>query len=145
MVNVPTNKDALLADWKKAKAELDEIKAREALLRGMVVEVFSQENDPMKSGVENVDVGWGFKLKIEHKLNYKLDNANDCEKLNSVLDRIEKSVIGGNIIAERLVKWSPELKLSEYKLLTAEQKALIDSVLTVTPATKSVELVPPKA
>jgi len=145
MVNAPLNKDALLADWKKAKAELDEVKSREAQLRGLVVEVFSQEKDPMKSGVENVDVGWGFNLKIEHKLNFKLDNANDCEKLNGVLNAIEISMAGGNIIADRLVKWKPELSVSEYKLLSPENKARIDSVLTVTPASKSVELIAPKA
>lgn len=145
MVNVPTNKDALLADWKRAKEALDVAKATETQLRGMVVEVFSQETDPMKSGVENVEVGWGYKLKIDHKLNYKLDNADDCAKLNSVLNVIETSMTGGNIIADRLVKWKPELALSEYKLLSPANKALIDAVLTVTPASKSVELIAPKA
>lgn len=145
MVSIPSNKDALLAEWKTAKAALDIAKATEAQLRTLVVEVFSQETDPMKSGVENVDVGWGYKLKIEHKLTYKLDNADDCAKLANVLATIETSMAGGNIIADRLVKWKPELSVSEYKLLSPVNKALIDGVLTITPASKSVELVPPKA
>lgn len=142
--NVTTNKDALLTQWKEASELLAKIKVTEAELRKQVVEAFSHEAAPGKSGTENIDVGWGHKLKIVHALNYKLDNANDCEKLDKVLDTIEKSMEGGNIIAERLVKWKPELSVSEYKLLSPENKARIDSVLTITDATPFVTLVPPK-
>lgn len=141
---VTTNKDALLTQWKEASALLAKIKVTEAELRKQVVEAFSNDAKPGHSGTETLEIGWGYKLKIEHKLNYKLDNANDCEKLDKVLDAIEKSMEGGNIIAERLVKWSPELKLTEYKQLSPANKKLIDSVLTITDATPAVTLVPPK-
>lgn len=139
-----TNRDELLTAWKEAKAALDRYKALESEHRKSVVETFSQDAKPGHSGTENVDVGWGYKLKIVHGLTYKLDNANDGEKLDKVLDQIEKSMEGGNIIAERLVKWKPELSVSEYKLLSPANKALIDSVLTITDATPTVTLVAPK-
>lgn len=141
---VTTNKDALLTQWKEAKALLDKIKVTEAELRKQVVEAFSEEAKPGYSGTENVNVGWGFTLKIVHKLNYKLDTTNDCAKLDKVLDTIEKGMEGGNIIAERLVKWKPELSVSEYKLLSPANKKLIDGVLTISDATPEVTLVPPK-
>jgi hypothetical protein len=141
---VTTNKDALLTQWKEASELLAKIKVTEAELRKQVVEAFSHDAKPGHSGTENIDVGWGHKLKVVHKLNYKLDNANDCEKLDKVLDTIEKSMEGGNIIAERLVKWKPELSVSEYKLLSPENKARIDSVLTITDGTPEVTLIPPK-
>lgn len=142
--NVTTNKDALLTQWKEASELLAKIKVTEAELRKQVVEAFSNDAKPGHSGTENVDVGWGHKLKIEHKLNYKLDNSDDCAKLDKVLDSIEKSMEGGNIIAERLVKWSPELSIREYKLLSPENKKRIDTVLTITDGTPSVTLIPPK-
>lgn len=141
---ITVNKDKLLTDWKEAKALLDKIKVTESELRKQVVEAFSNDAKPGHSGTENVSLGWGYSLKIVHKLNYKLDNANDCEKLDKVLDQIEKSMEGGSIIAERIVKWKPELSLTEYKLLNAANKALIDSVLTVTDGTPDVSLVAPK-
>ena len=76
-------------------------------------------------------------MKITHKLNYTLGNANLVDK---ALDLIEKSQEGGNVIAERLVSWKPELSVREYKLLSPQQKAYIDTVLTVKPGTPSVEL-----
>jgi hypothetical protein len=139
-----TNKDALLADWRVASENLASAKHIEARLRKEVVAAFSQDQKPGHSGTETLDIGFGYKLKIVHKLSYKLDNANICEKLHAVLDKIEKSVEGGNIIAERIVKWSPELSLTEYKLLSNPHKALIDTVLTVSDATPSIELVSPK-
>jgi hypothetical protein len=141
---ITVDRDKLLADWKESKALLDKIKITEAALRNQVIETFSSENDPMASGVENVDVGWGYKLKVTHKLTYKLDNANDCEALDKVLEAIENTTEGGSVIAARIIKWKPELSVSEYKLLNDANKARIDAVLTISPAAKSLELVEPK-
>lgn len=139
-----SNKDAILTAWKEAAATLATAKARESELRAQVLEVFSEEAAPGHSGTENVEVGWGYTLKIIHKLNYKLDSADDYAKVEKALDAIEKTQEGGNVIAERLVKWKGELSISEYKKLDSRQKALIDAVLTITDATPSIELVAPK-
>lgn len=143
-----SNKDKLLADWKAASTQLKILKADETALRAQVIEAFSTETDPQKSGVENVDVGWGYTLKIEHKLDYKLDTSdklNPNDKVAKVLLEIERGMPGGNIIADRLVKWKPEVSVTEYKLLSPENKTRIDKVLTIKPASKSVELVEPKS
>lgn len=138
---VTTNKDALLTQWKEASELLAKIKVTEAELRKQVVEAFSEEAKPGYSGTENVDVGWGYKLKIEHKLNYKLDATEDAAKTWKALDAIEKSQEGGNVIAERLVKWTPELRVGEYKKLSPAQQKIIDKVLTITDATPAVSLI----
>lgn len=134
----------VLDTWQEAKKALDAAKAAEAAARNEVVKLFSEKaSDPMAEGTENIATGVGT-VKFKHTLNYKLDTSNDGDKLDKVLDAIEKSMEGGNIIAERLVKWKPELSISEYRLLSPENKKRIDAVLTVTPGAKSVEIVPIK-
>lgn len=144
MRNLPTRKPqqnsaAVLDAHRTAAAELAAAKAKEANLRAEVIKLFSERaNEALASGTENVPTGYGT-LKIVHKLNYNLGNADEVDK---ALDAIEKSQEGGNVIAERLVKWTPELAVREYKLLTPTQKAIIDRVLTIKPGTPSIELVP---
>ena len=130
-----------IADWNNAKVALELAKANELLLRNELVELFSDIKDPDYAGTENVETPIG-QLKIVHKLSYSLGNADLVEK---ALDRIEASQEGGNVIAERLVDWKPELSLSNYKLLTDRQKAMINEVLTIKPATKTLEFKPVKA
>ena len=132
------SKDAALLAWKTAKAELDAAQANERELRAKVIEMFSTETNEMHSGVENIDLNYDrWILKITHKLDYKLA---DRDAVMSALTQISTSQEGGNIIAERLVKWKPELSVSEYKLLNGGQRTIIDRVLTIKPATKSLEL-----
>lgn len=142
--SITVNKDKLLSDWKEAAALLAKIKLAENEMRKQVVEAFSSEAAPGHSGTENIDIGWGHILKIVHGLNYKLDTADDSAATMKALEKIEKSMVGGSIIAERLVKWKPELSVSEYKLLSPANKAIIDKVLTITDATPQVSLVSPK-
>lgn len=137
-----SNRDTILTQWKDAKAKLDVYQATERALRSQVIEAFSNEPEDA-SGVENVDVGWGYTLKITHKLDYNLDNANDYEATDNALDEIEK-LENGELLAERLVKRKLEISVSEYKKLPPAAKKIIDRVLTIKPASKRVELVPPK-
>lgn len=137
-------KDTILTEWKEANQLLTAVKAREALLRTELVGAFSMEAKPGYSGTENVTVGWGYTLKIVHKINYNLDKSDSNAKVDAMLDALEKSQPFGSVIAERLVKWSPELSVSEYKKLDNAQKAIVDKVLTIKDATPSIELVPPK-
>lgn len=131
---------AVLADWNNAKAELKKAQARENELRNQVIGLFSEKvNDATATGTENCEAPGGV-VKIVRKMNYSFTADNDG--IDTVLDKIEKSVEGGNIIAERLVKWKPELSLTEYKLLSPAHKKLIDGVLSSKPATPSVEFVP---
>jgi hypothetical protein len=128
----------LLARWNAAKTALATATAAEKELRAEVIKLFSTETNEMKSGVENIDLGFDkWELKITHKLNYKLA---DKDAVNVALASITQSMDGGRIIAERLVKWEPELSVSEYNKLDGAQRTLINKVLTITPATKAIEI-----
>jgi hypothetical protein len=141
----PNSKDDLLTFQQTVGALAKTARDVELLLRRQLVEAFSTQAKPGHSGTENINVGWGYILKVVHAIDYKLDTADDSAKVTEALNKIEKSMEGGNIIADRLVKWKPELSVSEYKKLGPAQKALIDGVITVKDSTPSVELVPGSA
>lgn len=134
------DKNAVLSAWKQASTEAKAWRDRESFLRKQVIDAFSNDQAPGYSGTENIDIGWGHKLVILHKITYDLDKADNFANVDKALNQIEHSQEGGNVIAERLVKWKPELSVSEYKKLTPAQKAMIDRVITIKDATPSVEL-----
>lgn len=129
----------LFDDWQAKKKVFELAQAEEREARAAMMEAWSERmDDVMAEGAESIDTGFG-KLTITHKLDYKLSNADEVDK---ALDLIEKSQEGGNVIAERLVSWKPELSVREYRLLTPAQRAVIDKVLTIKPASKSVAFKP---
>lgn len=140
-------RDDLLVAWQGAKQKLDEAKELEAEFRKASVEFIS---DPSKkSGTENIELGNGYKAKTVKKLNYgfvKTDDGKlDKKALDRALERIEKDGPVGELIAERLVKWTPDLSLSEYKLLSDKYKNIIDAVIVTTEGMPTLEIIEPKA
>lgn len=133
--------DQVIVEWQESVKALASAKDNETALRAQVVErMFKDHKD---EGTENVELGNGYKLKAVFKLSYSLNNKDDAT--DKALTKLEKSGPEGAFVAGRLVKWKPDLSVSEYKTLTAKQKAIIDEVLTVRPGTPSVELVVPKS
>lgn len=131
-------RDAAIMQWTKSVVELATAKKEEAALRDFVVKLaFPSHKD---SGTENFELGKGYKLKATFKLNFKFP---DIAKLNSVLDQFEAKGDAGKLLAERVVKWKPELSLTEYKQLPAEYAALLTPVIETSPGTPSLELVIP--
>jgi len=138
-----SNRDNKILAWQEAVKTIAAAKDAEAALRKEVLkECFNFESDE-REGTENVELGNGYKLKAVFKLNRRLDNKD--EGVDKALTKIEKSGPEGQFVADRLVKWKPELSLSEYKKLPDKFKKLIDEVLTASPGTPSLELVEPKA
>jgi len=137
----PKTKEQILQEWLDTKKLLDvakdaEMKAREAVVAAFPFDASKEE------GTQNIDLANGWKLKVVKKLNYKLDNTEDAT--DKALDKLEKMGPEGMFIAERLVKWKPELSVSEYRKLSASFKAVIDTVLTTSPGAPTLELVEPK-
>lgn len=136
-------KNALLSAWYEADKTMRAAVDAERELRLQIIETFSTETREDASGVETVSLGRDkWVLKIQHGLNYNLDK--DADKVRSSLDVIAKSMEGGKIIADRLVKWKPEISVTEYKKLDREQREEINKVLTIKPKTKSIEIVEEK-
>lgn len=138
MINENTQRDALILTWQESQKALAKAKEAEAVNRQAVIALFNAAPDA--SGVQNIDLGSGYKLKATFKLNHKI--SGDVTKM---LDKLEKSGDEGKFIAERLVKFKPELALTEYKNLPDKLRKLVDEFIVTSPALPSVELVEPKS
>jgi len=140
-------RDRLLVDWQAKKAALETAKENEMAARKLAVMFM---HDPSKSGTtENVELGGGYKAKMKVPVNYGFvkrdDGKTDKARIEKALSKIEKDGEAGELIADRLVKWSPELSLTEYKNLPDKYRKIIDDVITTTEGTPTLEIVEPKA
>jgi len=142
--NETANRDAKILAWEQAVKALDAAKDAEAALRKEILKTaFAFDPEALREGTENFELGNGYKLKAVFKISRNLNNEN--EAVDKVLSKIEKTGPEGAFIAERLVKWKPELSLTEYKKLPEKFKKLFDEVVTSKEAMPSLELVAPKS
>jgi hypothetical protein len=139
-------RDELLIAWQNSKVALEQAKELEMQLRKQVVDFAFDPNK--QSGTERVQLGNGYEAKAVKKLNYGFvknsDGKLDKAAIDKALSKIEKDGPAGELVAERLVKWTPDLSLSEYKLLSEKHKAIIDSVIVTTEGAPTLEIIEPK-
>lgn len=138
---------AILTEWQKASEQLERAKAVELKLRAEVVEAFPFDHNKV-AGTQYTPLANGWRLKLVTKQNYNLADAEG--QTDAALAAIERSgrpedASANKLIAERLVKWKPQLSLKEYELLSSEHRAMLSNCLTITPGAPSLELVEPKA
>ena len=142
--NETANRDAKILAWEAAVKALAAAKDAEAALRKEVLaEAFAFDPEALREETENFELGNGYKLKAVFKISRNLNNEN--EAVDKVLSKIEKTGPEGAFIAERLVKWKPELSVSEYKKLPEKFKKLFDEVVTSKEVMPALELVAPKS
>jgi len=142
--NETAQRDAKIMQWQEAVKNLAAAKEAEAALRNEVLSgAFDFDPEALREGTENVELGNGYKLKAVFKISRNLQGGN--EAVEKALQKIEKTGAEGEFIAERLVKWKPELSVSEYKKLPDKFRKLIDEVLTSKEAMPSLKLVVPKS
>jgi hypothetical protein len=137
----PLTKEQKLQAWIDAQRALYAAAEAEMAARKEVVAAFPFDADK-DEGTQNIDLANGWKLKVVKKLNYTLNNKEDAT--DRALEKLEKLGAEGVFVAERLVKWKPELSISEYRKLTDQYKSIIDAVLTTSPGAPSLSLIEPK-
>lgn len=141
-------RDRRLMDWNRKKEGLDaakdaEMKARKAAVLFM--------HDPSQTGrTENVDLGGGYKATFKIPVKYgfvkNAEGKTDKARIEKALSKLESLGGAGELIAERLVKWTPELSLTEYNLLNEKHKKIIDDVIvTSDDGAPSLEIKAPKS
>src|SRR5665213_1830484 len=91
------DQDALLTLWQQKKDAIEAAKTAEMDLRKYIVNrAFPQKHE----GTNTLELGAGYQLKANVKLNYRLaDNAT----VEATLNEIEKTGNEGQFIADRLV------------------------------------------
>lgn len=144
------SEDDLLMLWQKRKDAIETAKEEEMELRKYIVgRAFPQKHE----GMNTKDIGnEGWQLKAGIKYNYKLasnDVVEDC------LNKISKMGNQGPFIADRLVKWSADFLLTEYRVLQADAEKgetfakdclkEIEKMLTISEGAPTLEIKEPKA
>ena len=133
--------DQLILAWKESQKELARIKKEEMELRNKVIAVIFNPS-PDAEGTQNFDLGNNYKLKAVFKQSYSLQNKDG--QLDKAIARMEKLGDEAEYIIDRLIKWKPELSISEYKNLPNAYCKILESALTIKPSAPSLELVEPK-
>ena len=87
-------------------------------------------------GVNKLQLGNGYFLKLSHKIDRKLDVA----VLPSITEELREIGVDIDFVVER----KPTLRLANYRELTAEQMQVFDKALTIKPASPELELIEPK-
>ena len=140
----------VVAQWRIAKAALDKAAVVERELRLAAFELMFA--DP-KEGTNRVALTDGWSLKATYPYSYKVSNKES--KAEQAIDAMAEISQQAGFIADRLIKWEPDLAIKEYRLLnpdnpaaqTDEQKkilALLTPILTITPGMPQFEIEPPK-
>lgn len=133
-------RNALLKAHQDSVNALNEAKALESKLRMEVLtSLFSYDENNLRSGTENIDLGDNWVCKAEFKTSHKLDNKDNA--VEYMLDKLESMGEEGKFLAERIVKFKPELSLTEYKTLPSEYRAIVDTVVTTKNSLPTVSIV----
>lgn len=140
--------DEVLLLWQQKKDAVEKAKADEMELRKYVV---SREFPKPAEGTNTKELGEGYKLKTVIKYNYKCE---DNDKVEDGLNKLAALGNEGSFIADRLVSWTPNFKLTEYRVLQEDaekgsefaKKALniITGFMTITEAAPTLDIVEPK-
>lgn len=145
----PRDKDGMLLLWQRAKTRLNLYKELEMQYRKICAAFLV----PAKTeGTTNVELGNGYQAKVKNKYNYKLDNDND--RVWSGLEKLGQLGNEGKSVADRLVSWTPNFLLTEYRQLQEDaekgsqfaKKALkvVAEFMTITEAAPELEIKAPK-
>lgn len=123
----------LISEWTTLEAQLGPLKAKEMELRKQIATALFKAP---KEGTNYADLNKGWRLKLVHKLGYKLD----MEQAPIVAQQLQS--IGVDL--GTLIKTKYELGTTAYKALSDSTRAVVDQMITITPQSPALELVPPK-
>ena len=123
----------ILAHWLQLKLELDNIKASELDARLSCIEnVFVKRELVVPEGTVNL-LDAGYEFKAVFRQTYKIvDEARLIKFLESIPEWQRP----------RLVKWTPELRLGEYRKLEAQPKGRLDKMLEIKAGTPALSAAP---
>jgi hypothetical protein len=145
----PQTLNGLLQLQQKAKAQLDFWKEKELEWRKLYAANIPNKHEGMNTIPLDAlnDAGKPLEAKVQVKYNYKLD---DNDKVWSGLDRIKALGNEGAFVADRLVSWTPNFLLTEYRQLQEDAEKgsqfakdalkAIGEFLTISEAAPTVEV-----
>lgn len=140
MAELPSVTLGDLAHWFRLKVDLGRIKGEEAMLRSRIFKHFFPAPSEGTNSYD-LDDGTGGVLKGTHVLNRTVLEP-ELEALKAA-QRAEGSNCP-KVNLNKLIKWKPELIISEYRKLTDEERAWVDQCLDIKPGSPQMEVAIPK-
>lgn len=127
-------------DWQYAQQKARQWRETEMSLRAEVMAIAwpAYANAPT-AGTVYADIANGYKIKYEQTFSYNLKDTPTL-KVEQVLDNHFEP-----LAADLLVRWKPELSVSNYKKLTDAEQRYFAPVLTIKPDAPKLELIAPKS
>ena len=131
-----------LATWFKLKKKLAEIKGTEAMLRGRIFHYFfPNPTEGAKDNKHPLNDGTGAVLCADHVINRTVDEQQ--------LEALREAMFaeGSNLPKldlTKLIRWKPELVLSEYRKLSEEERHTLDQALVIKPGSPQLDITIPK-
>jgi len=157
MAEIPENvvTAADLSEWFHLHAELGRIKSAEALLRSKIFKHYFK--DP-KEGTNNhpLNDGTGAVLKGQYVINRSVDIGQlDALKTAQSTAWSEEAIAARKagqgampniplLKFDELVRWKPEVAVSEYRKLTKEEQHYFEQCLVIKPGSPQLEIAIPK-
>lgn len=125
-------------EWQASHERLQEAKADEAAKRAAAIESCFALKLGAGTHRTNLDRGYILKAVVRPKPNIS------AEQLAPAMKRLRAIGEAASLIADRLIKWTPELSISEWKKMTDKQRKLFARAVTVGASTPSLELQAPE-
>lgn len=137
MTAIPANEVTQedLTKWNDLQEQLRKIKNEENLLR---MKIWGGMFKDPKEGTNTVALHAGWELKGTRTVNRKVL----IEMVNAMAVENGPFHLAG-IRAADLIEWKPELKIAEYRTLTAEQKLVFDQALEIKDGSPQLKIVLP--
>lgn len=132
-----------LATWFKKKAQLAKLKGEEAMLRSRIFKFyFPTPTEGSKDNKVPLNDGTGAILQADYVINRTVDEHQ--------LDGLKEAMFaeGSNLPQldlTKLIKWKPELSITEYRKLSDEERLVLDRCLVIKPGSPQMEIKVPKA
>lgn len=131
VVEAATQED--LNEWWRIAQELDKLKPAEMQLRKKIYATYFQAPE---EGTNKCPLTQGWVLKAQCVITRKVDKP--------LLTTNKAELEAAGIAVDSLVEWKPELKVSEYRKLSDEQRKLFDKCLDIKEGSPQLDIVLPK-
>lgn len=130
------SREEILVAWYKLQVEIEQAKellGYEQLLRRVAAERYFPDS---KEGVNDFEFDDGSVLKATVQYRREIDKA--------ALLNIQQHLVDAGVPIDDVIRWTPELAVGEYRKLSGEGKALLDTVITTKPGLPALAIVRPK-
>ena len=132
-VPAPTVTQDDLSNWYKLVEQLAAVKDAEMELRKKIFAAYFP--NPIE-GTNKAPLAGGWIIKVDHKINRTVDVPT--------LTNMAAELVAAGIDMSSLIKYKPEVAISEYRKLGEDDRKKFDQILVIKEGSPQMEIVKPK-